>query len=58
VFRDYTYYYRIRTEVIEDNKNLGLSVRCIMDIIPAITVTSPNGGENWQVGSSANITWT
>ena len=25
---------------------------------PAITVTSPNGGENWEVGSSHNITWT
>ncbi|MGB8317538.1 MAG: Ser-Thr-rich GPI-anchored membrane family protein, partial [Ignavibacteriaceae bacterium] len=25
---------------------------------PSITVTSPNGGENWQVGSSHNITWT
>jgi subtilisin family serine protease len=24
----------------------------------AITVTSPNGGENWQAGSSHNITWT
>ena len=23
-----------------------------------ITVTSPNGGENWKVGSSQNITWT
>ena len=26
--------------------------------IPTITVTSPNGGENWQVDSSQNITWT
>ena len=25
---------------------------------PTITVTSPNGGENWQVGSSHDITWT
>ena len=25
---------------------------------PSITVTSPNGGENWQVGSTQNITWT
>jgi hypothetical protein len=28
-------------------------------VIPSsITVTSPNGGENWEVGSSYNITWT
>src|ERR1035437_3612243 len=26
--------------------------------IPTVTVTSPNGGENWQVGSSHNITAT
>jgi hypothetical protein len=26
--------------------------------IPTITVTSPNGGENWMVGSAQNITWT
>ncbi|MFH2031873.1 MAG: hypothetical protein ABIJ40_14855, partial [Bacteroidota bacterium] len=25
---------------------------------PTITVTSPNGGENWQVGTTRNITWT
>jgi len=25
---------------------------------PYVTVTSPNGGENWQVGSVHNITWT
>ncbi len=25
---------------------------------PSITVTSPNGGENWQIGSTYNITWT
>ena len=25
---------------------------------PSITVTSPNGGETWQIGSTYNITWT
>jgi photosystem II stability/assembly factor-like uncharacterized protein len=25
---------------------------------PALTVTSPNGGENWAAGSVRNITWT
>jgi len=24
---------------------------------PSITVTSPNGGENWEAGSTHNITW-
>jgi endonuclease/exonuclease/phosphatase family metal-dependent hydrolase len=27
-------------------------------VTPAITVTSPNGGESWTVGSSHPITWT
>ena len=27
------------------------------NISPNITVTSPNGGETWQMGSSYNITW-
>jgi len=27
-------------------------------VIPSITVTSPNGGENWRVGSMYDITWT
>jgi len=26
--------------------------------IPYITVATPNGGENWQVGSSHDVTWT
>ncbi len=25
--------------------------------IPSITVTSPNGGENWEIGSDQQITW-
>ena len=29
-----------------------------ISIVPTITLTSPNGGENWQVGSAHNITWT
>ena len=27
-------------------------------IYPAITITSPNGGESWAAGSTRNITWT
>ena len=27
-------------------------------VVPAITVTSPNGGERWSVGSTHDITWT
>jgi hypothetical protein len=27
------------------------------NIVQSLTVTSPNGGENWAVGSTQNITW-
>ena len=27
-------------------------------VVPAVTVTSPNGGESWALGSTQDITWT
>ncbi|RJP62245.1 MAG: M6 family metalloprotease domain-containing protein [Ignavibacteriales bacterium] len=30
----------------------------ITQVTPTVTVTSPNGGENWKVGTIQNITWT
>jgi hypothetical protein len=30
----------------------------LVESLATITITSPVGGENWQVGSSENITWT
>ncbi len=30
----------------------------VQTVIPTLTVTSPNGGENWQALSVHNITWT
>jgi hypothetical protein len=30
----------------------------IAPAVPTITITSPNGGERWEVGSWHNITWT
>jgi hypothetical protein len=35
-----------------DDSNADFKIR------GAITLTAPNGGENWNVGSSQNITWT
>jgi ELWxxDGT repeat protein len=32
--------------------------RSFTTLAPFITVTSPNGGENWEEGSSSDITWT
>jgi len=41
-------------------KEGGISIRCLKDESPtsSIQITSPNGGENWQAGSTQNITWT
>ena len=39
---------------VNDQSNNTFSI----SIAPMITVSSPNGGENWEVGSNHNITWT
>lgn len=38
--------------------NRCVSGQCVILTTPSITVTSPNGGENWKVGQQYNITWT
>jgi len=38
--------------------NLNTSEFSSNSLLLYLTVTSPNGGENWQVGSDHNITWT
>ncbi|MDD3875540.1 MAG: T9SS type A sorting domain-containing protein [Bacteroidales bacterium] len=44
--------YDYNNNVIRDSSN------AIFTINPAVTVTSPNGGEIWQGGTSQTITWT
>ena len=39
-----------------DNSNTTFSI--VDATQPAVTVNTPNGGENWSVGSVQNITWT
>ena len=43
----------ILTPTLADTSNDDFSL-----YTPVITVTSPNGGENWQAGSTHEITWT
>ncbi|MDR3665370.1 MAG: FISUMP domain-containing protein [Ignavibacteriaceae bacterium] len=33
------------------------STRCVMDDIGPLTLKSPVGGENWQIGTTQSITW-
>jgi hypothetical protein len=47
---------RIRVTSASDGDIWGMSDNNF--IIPSIAVTSPNGGENWAVGSTQTITWT
>jgi len=43
---------------VTDTDNLSiLDMSDLFNITTSLTVTSPNGGENWDVGSSQNITW-
>jgi hypothetical protein len=47
-------------KIDDTNESVGDQSNSIFTIalVPTITVTSPNGGENWLVGSNHNITWT
>lgn len=47
----------IRVTDISDEKVFDPSDNAFKIIKPSITVTSPNGGENWRVGSTHSITW-
>jgi hypothetical protein len=47
---------RTYTSVMIDQLNQDYAATVI--VVPTITITSPNGGESWAVGSSHNITWT
>ncbi|MCG2681595.1 MAG: S8 family serine peptidase, partial [Kiritimatiellae bacterium] len=57
--------YRILSTVDANTSLVGKSVtagrlnlfNAISYAVPAITVTSPNGGESWMVSSSHDITW-
>ena len=41
-----------------DNGYSGYSVDAYLEPAPTLTVTSPNGGENWTAGSAHTVTWT
>ncbi len=49
------YTVRIRTEdgLFDDSNNGPFNI-----INPSITLTAPNGGENWRLGNLQNIAWT
>jgi len=51
---------------VEDSSAVGISLKqiansfvfkAIATTVPSITVTSPNGGENWQTGNTVAIKW-
>jgi hypothetical protein len=49
---------RISDAADGDPVDVSNSVFNITQPVPSITITSPQGGEFWQVGSTQNITWT
>jgi hypothetical protein len=50
--------YKIKIISVNDAAIFDLSDSTFTIINNSITVTSPNGGENWLIGSSNTITWT
>jgi hypothetical protein len=46
------------TDTIGSPSDTSDTIFTISSPIPYITVAAPNGGEDWQVASSHNITWT
>jgi beta-lactamase superfamily II metal-dependent hydrolase len=53
-----TYGYQVTALDAASNESLPSPVAVATTPIPAVTLTSPNGGESWAAGSSRNITWT
>lgn len=49
---------RVRLVAIADTSINDVSNANFIIRAPVVTVTSPNGGENWAIGSQRNITWT
>ena len=52
--------YKIKVVSVDnpDLKDSSDQVFAVVEPQPVITITSPNGGENWQAGSIGNINWT
>ena len=53
--------YKIKVLLADDNLIYDMSDEVFAltgEIVPQLTVTSPNGGEIWQVGTNYDITWT
>jgi PKD repeat protein len=49
---------RIRVTARDASSNAGAGTSTFQIAAPAVTVTTPNGGENWGVGSIQRIAWT
>ena len=49
--------YQIKITSVADGNVFDFSDADFSIFIPAVEVTKPNGGENWQTGSSHDITW-
>lgn len=54
--------YRVKVKVVgqqlEDKSDGLFDLVAVVQPTPTITVTSPNGGESWELGTSHPITWT
>ncbi len=49
--------YKIRVSMMDDSFNDTSNLEFSISQPSTLTVTSPNGGESWKIGSTYNITW-
>ena len=49
-------HFQVTDGILTDSEDITITVNNVTG--PAITVTSPNGGENWVVGTNQTIIWT
>ncbi|MDC0480215.1 GPI anchored serine-threonine rich family protein [Candidatus Marinimicrobia bacterium] len=50
--------YRVRISSVEDANVYDESDNDFSISLPPYTITSPNGGEDWELGSTHDVTWT
>jgi len=53
-----TYNIRLKAESYDGQTAIADTTIVVGQVSPSITVVSPNGGEDWSVGSAQDISWT
>lgn len=52
-----TYKLSVVNSAVKSNNSVDFTIKSNSTVAPKITITSPNGGEQWQSGSTQTIKW-